>query len=469
MSAPPARVGARTSRARSLRGRVAAGVALVVVAGLALAGVVGVLSLQAYLLARTDTQLTAARTTVEAALEARDQPVLREAVLRSVLAAGLDSGVVHLLHDGEPVVTLTAGGVVPTALDLTASGAAPAWLGPDLRGVRLETADLQVQLSDGSRVPVDAVVLARQTDADSATVARAAVVATVTALLVATAAVAATWWAVGRGLRPLQHMAADADRVAAGDRTVRLGRRAEHTETAALARAVDGALDARDTAERRVREFVADAAHELRTPLTAVHGWADLYVQGGLDAAGTDHAMERIGDATGRMRHLVEEMALLARLDADQPLDREPVDLAAVVRDVLADLDVLAPDREVTVAAAGPVTVTGDAVRLRQVVTNLVGNVLRHTPAGTPFDVAVVRDGGQVRLTVHDDGPGVPAEVAARAFERFVRRGTGSGEARGGSGLGLAIVAAVVAAHGGTVGLDSDTSGTTVRVVLPAA
>lgn len=173
------------------------------------------------------------------------------------------------------------------------------------------------------------------------------------------------------------------------------------------------------------------------------------------------------------MRHLVDQLALLARLDADQPLRSEPVDLAAVVDDVVADLDVLAPDRPVEWRRPdAPVVVRGDRERLVQVVQNLVGNVLRHTPAAARLRLTVTA-GDPVVLVVHDDGPGVPPELADRVFERFVRQTRpadgAAGGLREGSGLGLAIVAGIVRAHGGDVRLVSRPGeGTTVTVELPA-
>jgi two-component system OmpR family sensor kinase len=252
-------------------------------------------------------------------------------------------------------------------------------------------------------------------------------------------------------------------------------------ETRALAAAVDAALDARARAEARLRDVVADTAHELRTPLTSVHGWAELYQQGALDEAGVDHAMDRIEAAATRMRHLVDQVALLARLDAEVPLERAPVELGAVVDEVLVDLDVIAPGRPVTWERPDTaVTVHGDRARLVQVVENLVANVVRHTPADAALTVTLARarrpgpDGGHAAvLTVRDDGPGVPPELAPRVFERFARQtrpaGAPASGPREGSGLGLAIVAAVVAAHGGSVDLRSSPGeGTTVTVELPA-
>ncbi|MCV2393717.1 HAMP domain-containing histidine kinase [Actinotalea sp. M2MS4P-6] len=465
----------------SLRTRTALLVGVTVLLGLLVAGVTGVLTLRSYLFQRTDDQLVAARDTVTAALERREQDTVREQLLRDLLSSGVRNGEVHLLEDDRVVASLAADGSAltpPDAAQIAALGAGPGPLDHDTRAIRVDTPGLSITLDDGTSRPVDAVLLARDISDDRLTIRRTALATLLIGTAVAAVSLLAVWWAVGRGLRPLRLMAERADQVAAGDHTVRLAPLGTQTETAGLAKAVDGALDARATAEQRVRDFVADAAHELRTPLTSVHGWADLYLQGGLDADGVDHAMERIEAESTRMRHLVDQMSLLARLDADLPLDLAPLDLRTVVDDVIADLDVLAPDRPVTWGRPeAPVTVSGDRARLHQVVTNLVGNVLRHTPDDAALEVVLNAEDGEAVLVVHDDGPGVPADLALRVFERFVRQTSApggetgaAGDPRTGSGLGLAIVAGLVEAHGGRVGLESvPGEGTTVRVTLPLA
>lgn len=457
---------------RSLRGRVTLAVGIALVVALAVAGAVTVVAVGAWLHERTDTQLERARDTVTTALDGRSAPVLREGQLR-VSLGGVQSGVVHLVTDDGVVATIASDGTVrdePTAAELDEVGPEPAWLGgarERLRAVGIDTPGLSVTLSDGTTRAVERVVLARDVTDDDATVRRLVEVEALVGIVVGVLGGAGVWWLVGRGLRPLARMTDAAARAAAGDDDARMPRIPALAETSTLAAALDEALDRRAAAEQRVRDFVADAAHELRTPLTSVHGWADLYAHGALDTAGVDRAMERIGAETTRMRHLVEQMSLLARLDAHVGPVAEDVDLGALADAVLTDLDVLVPDRAVTWRPPdAPVVVRGDPAQLTQVVQNLVGNVLRHTPVGAALRVAVAREGELVVLEVHDDGPGLPPDVAAHAFERFVR---GSGGERGGSGLGLAIVAGVVAAHGGTATLSSDPGqGTTVRVTIPA-
>jgi two-component system OmpR family sensor kinase len=234
--------------------------------------------------------------------------------------------------------------------------------------------------------------------------------------------------------------------------------------------------------EDRMRRFVADASHELRTPLTSIRGFAELYRHGAVPQDEVPRTMRRIEDEATRMGGLVEDLLMLARLDERRPARAEPVDLAVLAGDAVHDVRGLDPDRPVRLTGlqpgSGPVpaVVVGDEGGLRQVVTNLVANAVRHTPAGTPVEVAVGVEpasegvGPRAVLEVRDHGPGLPDEEAGRIFERFYRvdssrrRGTG-----GGSGLGLSIVSAVTAAHGGTVGVRTTPGGgATFRVALPS-
>jgi two-component system, OmpR family, sensor kinase len=231
-----------------------------------------------------------------------------------------------------------------------------------------------------------------------------------------------------------------------------------------------------------MRRFVADASHELRTPLTTIRGFAELYRQGAArDPAELDRLMRRIEDQAARMGLLVEDLLLLARLDTQRPLDRQPVDLLALAADAVNDARAVAPDRRIELVLGGddgdhtaPPVVLGDDRRLRQVLANLVNNALTHTPAGSPIEVRVGsstldgRPGAAVEVVDH--GPGLTPEQAERVFERFYRADPARSPADGGTGLGLSIVAALVAVHGGTVAVDSVPGrGARFRVVLPLA
>ncbi|SEQ79338.1 ATP-binding protein [Microlunatus flavus] len=276
---------------------------------------------------------------------------------------------------------------------------------------------------------------------------------------------------VDRGLGRVRAMADAARAVAAGDSDRRLPADPGMAETAVLADAVNDALDAQQAAEERLRRFVADASHELRTPLTTIQGWAELHREGGLDDPATAaRAFERIAESATHLTNLVEDLALLARLDAGPLLERHPVDLGVLAETVVEDLRVIDPERPVGVTTPAPGeptgVVSGDEQRLRQVLLNLTGNALQHTPPGTPIDVAVRREDGSVVLVVSDAGPGIPVEHQTRVFDRFYRGP--AHRSTGGTGLGLAIVRSLVDAHGGTVGVTSSSAGTRFEVVLPA-
>jgi two-component system OmpR family sensor kinase len=236
---------------------------------------------------------------------------------------------------------------------------------------------------------------------------------------------------------------------------------------AAVATAVKSAFDAQKRAQDRLRSFVADASHELRTPLATMHGWIDLYVQGGLrDPDQLDHAMERMQAEVGRMRLLVDELSLLAHLDAAQPLDRAPVSIVALAAEVVDDARVITADRTITLHGAAEAVVEGDGPRIQQVLRNLVGNAVQHTPAGTPVTVTITTQDGETVVAVTDEGDGIAPEHLPHVFERFYR--ADPSRSGGSSGLGLAIVEAIVTAHGGTVGVASvPGQGTTVRVTFP--
>ena len=292
---------------------------------------------------------------------------------------------------------------------------------------------------------------------------------------------------VSRSLRPLVAVENTAEAIAAGDLSQRVPELDPRTEVGRVSGALNSMLDQVEVAfeaqrasegqarasEQRMRRFIADASHELRTPLTSIRGFAELYRQGAVSGrAEVDRVMRRVEDEAARMGLLVEELLLLARLDQQRPLETFPVDLLVVASDAVHDAQAVAPDRAISLDVNGdaPAVVVGDDARLRQVFANLLTNALVHTPAGTPVRVRLQSDDEQVAVEVTDTGPGMDQEQASRVFERFYRADPSRTRASGGYGLGLSIVAALVAAHGGTVGVTSAPGeGATFRVVLPAA
>jgi two-component system OmpR family sensor kinase len=234
---------------------------------------------------------------------------------------------------------------------------------------------------------------------------------------------------------------------------------------------LEQAFAAREASQERLRTFIADASHELRTPLASIRGYAELFRMGAARSPGdVEKAMRRIEQESARMGALVEDLLTLARHDQLPEPVQEPVDLVRLARDARDDTRALDPDRAVTLREDGPVTVMGDARALRQVIANLTGNALAHTPPGTPIDLRVARDGDDAVLEVRDHGPGLPTEDAGALFERFWRAEHGRGRGPAGSGLGLAIVAAIVAAHHGRAeARNAPGGGAAFTVRLPAA
>ncbi|MET9761148.1 ATP-binding protein [Streptomyces sp. NPDC006372] len=291
---------------------------------------------------------------------------------------------------------------------------------------------------------------------------------------------------IGVATRPLRRVAATATRVSelplhTGE--VNLSERVPDSETdphtevgqvgAALNRMLDhvhGALHARQQSETRVRQFVADASHELRTPLSSIRGYAEL-TRRGREEVGPDtrHALGRIESEAGRMTLLVEDLLLLARLDAGRPLQFEQTDLVPLVIDTVSDARAAGQDHIWRLDLPDePALVSADAARLQQVLVNLLGNARNHTPSGTTVTARVQRRGTWLCVDVEDNGQGIPAELLPHVFERFARGDSARSRATGSTGLGLAIVQAVATAHGGAVTVDSVPGRTVFTVHLPA-
>jgi two-component system, OmpR family, sensor kinase len=273
-------------------------------------------------------------------------------------------------------------------------------------------------------------------------------------------------WAVDRSLRPLIEVEHTAAAIAAGELDRRVPERDPRTEVGRLSQALNGMLaqiqrafassessaEKARTSEERMRRFITDASHELRTPLTTIRGFAELYRQGA--ARDMEMVMARIESESRRMGILVDDLLLLARLDAHRPIERTRVDLLALATDAVHDAQAVAPTRNVTLEVVdGPGTpeVLGDEPRLRQVLGNLVTNALQHTPESADIVVRVGTDVDDAILEVVDEGPGMSQQDALRIFERFYRTDSSRARISGGSGLGLSIVDSLVNAHGGIV------------------
>ncbi|MGQ4386376.1 HAMP domain-containing sensor histidine kinase [Streptomyces sp. SAS_270] len=491
----------------TLRARLTAGLVVLLAISCAAVGVAAVVGLNGFLTGRLDQQLTAAGSRYPASLEHPD------AGIRPSDHDGDE-------HDGEhgdarKQATGTFGARLVDGVATNAAVVPPGSAAAN-RAVDLTAADSRTLAAvpvDGSGHSVELsplddyrVVATRGKDGDvlvtglplepvEATVHRLELVAACVfgAALAVTGVAGALW--VRWSLRPLSRVAATATRVselplASGE--VALPPRAPESdprsEVGRLAGAfnrmlghVEDALTKRHASEERLRSFAADASHELRTPVASVRGHAELaLLHPGPVPPKVTRALERIAAESARMGEMVDDLLLLARLDAGRPLERLPVDLTRLVLDAVTDARAAGPDhRWALELPEEPVTVTGDGHRLQQVLANLLANARLHTPVGTkvtvslqtvPLETDARTHARTAVLAVHDDGPGVPEDVRPGVFERFTRadrrRTEGGG---GGAGLGLSIVSAVVEAHAGTVALESRPGATTFTVRLPGA
>ncbi|MBD8077635.1 sensor histidine kinase [Cellulosimicrobium arenosum] len=358
---------------------------------------------------------------------------------------------------------------------------------PGLGGYRAVAATTR----DGSLI-----VVAQSTADVDATVQQYVLVEVAIGLVGLVAAGAIGTWLVRRSLRPLDEVATAAGRVSELDLAqgeigaiprVPDDLTDERTEVgqvgAALNRMlenVESSLVARHESETQVRRFVADASHELRTPLASIRGYAEL-VRRSPDVVPPDTArsLDRIESEAVRMTGLVEDLLLLARLDAGRPLDRAPVDLAVLAVDAVTDAHAAGPDHDWGLLLPGEedtdvdLEVTGDEASLRQVLANLLANARTHTPPGTRVDVRVRDESDEVVVEVSDAGPGIGPALRPVLFRRFARGDDARNRTGGSTGLGLAIVDAIVAAHGGRIDVTSATAdepgptGTTFTVRLP--
>ncbi|MGV9250365.1 sensor histidine kinase [Streptomyces sp. NPDC003697] len=478
-------------RPRTLRARLTAGLVVLLAVSCAAVGVAAVVELDGFLTGRVDQQLRDVAGRFPASLEHRtplpdDHDGDEHGDTRRQAAGTFGARLVDGTVVNAAVVPPAGSATADLTVHLTPSDTArlarlPADGRP--RTVHLSSLEAYRVVAQPGR-DGDVLVTGLPLEPVEATVHRLELVAAVVfgAALAITGVAGALW--VRWSLRPLSRVAATATRVselplASGE--VALPRRAPaadpRSEVGRVAAAIDrmlhhveDALTKRHAGEQRLRRFAADASHELRTPVASVRGHAELaLLHPGPVPREVTRALERIAAESARMGDIVDEMLLLARLDAGRPLERLSVDLTRLVLDAVTDARAAGPGHRWTLELPEePIAVTGDAHRLHQVLANLLANARTHTPPGTKVTVSLVTEDTVAVLTVHDDGPGVPEDVRPGVFERFTRadrRRTDS--AGGGAGLGLSIVAAVAEAHGGCVGLDSRPGSTTFTVRLP--
>ncbi|MEU8591044.1 HAMP domain-containing sensor histidine kinase [Streptomyces sp. NPDC048664] len=476
---------------RTLRGRLTAGLVVLLAVSCAAVGLAAVVELDGSLTQRLDQQLTQTGTRFPESLEHHGRLTddhdgdeygdTRRMATGTFGARLLDGTVTNkgLIRSGDPSADLS---IDLTAADAGRLAALPADGGA--RTVHLSAlGDYRAVASPGR--DGDVLIVGLPLQPVQATVHRLELVAAIVfgLALVAAGTVGALW--VRWSLRPLSRVAATAAQVSelplASGEVVLPARSPQpdpHGEVGRVAAAfdrmlghVEDALTKRHTSEERLRRFAADASHELRTPVASVRGHAELaLLHPDPIPPEITRALRRIAAESARMGEMVDDLLLLARLDAGRPLGREPVDLTHLVLDAVTDARAAGPEHGWTLdLPEEPVVVPGDAHRLPQVLANLLSNARVHTPAGTKVEVTLRATVDSALLSVRDDGPGVPEAVRSGVFERFTRaehhrHPNASGA---GAGLGLSIVAAVAKAHGGEVSLDSRPGSTAFTVRLP--
>ena len=454
----------KAPRPGKLRTQVLAGVLIITLGALAIFDVAAVTALRTYLIDRTNVTLKSALSWTRPQLHDLlpkfrgpghpvQVPVFGEYYIGFVPARGQ---VVNL--QGRPGLTAP----VLSAL------AAAQTVRPDpakarARAVAKFTVVQQYQLS---AVPVPAfsgtlVAGTNLKDVDS-TVNRVRLIVATGSAAVAVLIFLGVGLVMRRGLRPIEVMASQADRITAGDLTNRVDPAETGSEVGRLGAALNGMLARIEASvaegeanQELMRRFLAEASHELRTPLASLRANAELYTQGALtERSQVDEAMRRIVLEAQRMGRLVDDMLRLVRLDQHPARQHEPVDLSALAASCVERTRIADPRRTWQARIAPGLVAVGDEEMLCRAVDNLLANVHAHTPEGTTAVITAdhdgaMNDGGRVVVEVSDNGPGVPADRLPRIFDRFYRAGTPA--QCPGSGLGLAIVTEIAAAHDGTV------------------
>jgi heavy metal sensor kinase len=293
-------------------------------------------------------------------------------------------------------------------------------------------------------------------------------VATPLALLIA---LAGGWFLARRALKPVEVMTQAAQRIASGDLSQRLTEPPSSDEIGRLAATFNEMIARLDASFRQVRQFSADASHELRTPLTVMKGETELALRRDRPPEDYRQVLESALEEIDRMTQIVDELLFLSRADLGEvKMETRPVSLDGLVEDIQRQATVLGQDRQiqVTIGSLEPVTVTGDELRLRELILNLVDNAVKYSHPGGKVEISLTRDGKAARLTVTDAGIGIPAGAQARVFDRFYRTDEARAHSKKGTGLGLAICKWIVESHDGRIEVQSAPGqGSRFTVILP--
>ncbi|MGW3689324.1 HAMP domain-containing sensor histidine kinase [Streptomyces sp. NPDC005125] len=467
---------------RTLRGQLTAGLVTLLALACLAVGITTALALRGFLMGRLDEQLSASGGRFAASLEHEAKP---DADNRPDTRGQAESTFGARLLNGTVTQAAVVDDVTDRPLHLTLRDRRA------LAGIPVDGSGHSIRLSTlgGYRVTAvhgddqDILITGLPLHPVEETVHRLEAVEAVLfgSALVVTGIAGALW--VRISLRPLQRVTARAAEVAglplaSGEVAMPepLPYTDPRTEVGQVGNAlnhmlgrVEDALTRRQASEERLRLFAADASHELRTPVANIRGHAELALrQHGRVPAEVRHALERVEAESQRMTRLVDDLLLLARLDAGRPLEHEPVDLTRLILNSTEDARAAGPGhRWLLDLPEEPVTVTGDAHRLQQAIGNLLANARTHTPPGTDVTIGLTTDRASVSVSVSDNGPGIPEELRPEVFGRFVRADHARSRSTGSTGLGLAIVHAVITAHGGTATVTSSPGHTTFRLTLP--
>lgn len=341
---------------------------------------------------------------------------------------------------------------------------------------------LVTQLTSSDGTVICTILVGRPLTPLLTTVSNVTLGITMASILTALGGAVLAYFLIHSSLRPLRSIERTTHQIAEGDLSQRVPEGKPGSEAAHLANSINIMLEQiehsfaiKEQSERQIRQFVSDASHELRTPLATVRGYAELYRIGGVPETHIPSTMERIESEAKRMTGLVEDLLQLARLDEGRPLNFQRISLTEIAFNVVQDYRVRSNNRPASVIGldnntAPKVTITGDHDKITQVITNLLSNVLMHTPEGTPVEIAIgTTEENTSVVEVRDHGPGVPSDVANRIFERFFRVDYSRSRASGGSGLGLAIVSSIMYAHHGKAEvLETEGGGLTIRLLFPS-
>jgi two-component system OmpR family sensor kinase len=275
--------------------------------------------------------------------------------------------------------------------------------------------------------------------------------------------------AVRRTMRPLRRMATEVEGIQrSDDLSRRVGGEGPPDEVGRLGAAFDDMLARLDEAFRSQRRFLSDASHELRTPLQVARGQLE-FLEEGLRGPEPRRSLAVATEELERMRRIVDDLLLLARLDEGMPLQRQPVEVELVVREALLR-GMLLSHRDHRVEVEGGLYALADPDRLLQVLTNLMTNAVKHAGEDATVVIAARRQGSRVRIDVADDGPGIPPDDLPHVFERLYRGSRARTDSPAGAGLGLAIAASLTRAMDGEIEVRSTPGeGTTFSLWLPAA